>query len=118
MRMSQPGPGGQATGAQWRRWLLPAALAAGFLALLSVPRGAPGMPLAYSRFTADVAAGTVRAVTISPAGQVTGSLAGGSRSPPPSRSRSAVTASPSSWPPTTSRSPPRPPPRPPRCCQP
>ena len=77
MRMSQPGPGGQATGAQWRRWLLPAALAAGFLALLSVPRGAPGMPLAYSRFTADVAAGTVRAVTISPAGQVTGSLAGG-----------------------------------------
>ena len=77
MRMSQPGPGGQATGAQWRRWLLPAALAAGFLALLSVPRGTPGMPLAYSRFTADVAAGTVRAVTISPAGQVTGSLAGG-----------------------------------------
>ena len=51
MRMSRPGPGGQATGAQWRRWLLPAALAAGFLALLSVPRGAPGMPLAYSRFT-------------------------------------------------------------------
>ena len=77
MRMSQPGPGGQATGAQWRRWLFPAAVAAGFLALLAVPHGAPGTPLAYSRFTANVAAGLVRAVTISPAGQVTGQLAGG-----------------------------------------
>jgi cell division protease FtsH len=77
MRMSQPGPGGQATGAQWRRWLFPAAVAAGFLALLAVPHGTPGTPLAYSRFTADVTAGTVRAVTISPAGQVTGNLAGG-----------------------------------------
>ena len=77
MRMSQPGPGGQATGAQWRRWLFPAAVAAGFLALLAVPHGTPGTPLAYSRFTADVAAGLVRAVTISPAGQVTGQLAGG-----------------------------------------
>jgi cell division protease FtsH len=53
------------------------AVAAGFLALLAVPHGAPGTPLAYSRFTADVAAGLVRAVTISPAGQVTGQLAGG-----------------------------------------
>jgi cell division protease FtsH len=52
-------------------------VAAGFLALLAVPHGAPGTPLAYSRFTADVAAGLVRAVTISPAGQVTGQLAGG-----------------------------------------
>ena len=77
MRMSHPGPGGQANTAPWRRWVLPAAVGAGFLALLAVPHGAPVMPLAYSRFTADVAAGTVRAVTISPAGQVTGSLAGG-----------------------------------------
>jgi cell division protease FtsH len=77
MRMSQPGPGGQATGAQWRRWLFPAAAAAGFLALLAVPHGAPGTPLAYSRFTADVAAGLVRAVTISSTGQVTGQLASG-----------------------------------------
>jgi cell division protease FtsH len=35
------------------------------------------MALSYTRFLADVGAGTVRAVTISPAGQVTGSLAGG-----------------------------------------
>jgi cell division protease FtsH len=35
------------------------------------------MPLAYSRFTADVAAGTVRAVSIGPGGQVTGQLTGG-----------------------------------------
>jgi cell division protease FtsH len=51
---------------------------AGFLVLLSLPRGtARGMTLTYSRFTADVAAGTVRAVSIGPAGQVTGQLAGG-----------------------------------------
>jgi cell division protease FtsH len=50
----------------------------GFLALLALSRGAaPGMPLSYTRFVADVGAGTVRAVTIGPAGQVTGSLAGG-----------------------------------------
>ena len=52
-------------------------VAAGFLALLAVPHGTPGTPLTYSRFTADVAAGLVRAVTISPAGQVTGQLASG-----------------------------------------
>jgi cell division protease FtsH len=51
MRMSQPGPHGQANAAPWRRWLLPEAVAVGFV--------------------------TVRAVTIGPAGQVTGSLAGG-----------------------------------------
>jgi cell division protease FtsH len=77
MRMSQPGPGGRAHAAPWRRWLLPAAVTATFVALLAVPHGAAGMPLTYSRFTADVAAGTVRAVTIGPAGQVTGLLAGG-----------------------------------------
>ncbi|HYV76599.1 MAG TPA: hypothetical protein VE979_00575 [Streptosporangiaceae bacterium] len=49
MGMSQPGPGGQANTAPWRRWLLPVAVAAGFVALLAVPRGSPGMPLARSR---------------------------------------------------------------------
>lgn len=42
MRMSQPGPGGQANAARWRRWLLPAAVAASFLALLALPGRAPG----------------------------------------------------------------------------
>ena len=77
MRMSQPGPPGQANAAPWQRWLLPAAIV-GFLVLLTLPRGvAPGTPLTYTQFVADVGAGTVRAVTIGPAGQVTGSLAGG-----------------------------------------
>jgi cell division protease FtsH len=77
MPTSQPGPPGQAT-AQWRRWLFPAAFAAFFLILLTLPRGAaPGTALSYTRFLRDVGAGTVRAVTINPAGQVTGSLAGG-----------------------------------------
>ena len=35
------------------------------------------MPLTYTQFVADVGAGTVRAVTIGPAGQVTGSLTSG-----------------------------------------
>ena len=78
MRMSQPGPPSHANAASWRRWLLPAAIAAGFVTLLTLPRGAaPGMALSYTKFLADVGAGTVRAVTIGPAGQVTGSLAGG-----------------------------------------
>ena len=78
MRTSQPGPPGHANAAPWVRWLLPAAVAAGFVALLALPRGAaPGPPLSYTKFLADVGAGTVRAVTIGPAGQVTGSLAGG-----------------------------------------
>jgi cell division protease FtsH len=77
MRMSQPGPPGQAT-APWRRWLLPAAFAAGLLTLLALPHGAaPGTALSYTRFLADVGAGTVRTVAIGPAGQVTGSLASG-----------------------------------------
>jgi cell division protease FtsH len=78
MRTSQSGPPGQANAASWRRWLFPAAIAAGFATLLALPRGtAPGMALSYTRFLADVSAGTVRAVTIGPSGQVTGSLAGG-----------------------------------------
>ena len=77
MRMFPPGPGGQAHTAPWRRWLLPVALAAGFIVLLAVPHGvaASGVRLTYSRFTTDVAAGTVRAVSIGPDGQVTGQLA-------------------------------------------
>src|SRR5437660_1475834 len=78
MGMSQPGPPGHANAAPWRRWLLPAAGIAGVLTLLALPRGAPpGTALTYSRFVADVGAGMVRAVTIGPAGQVTGSLTGG-----------------------------------------
>ena len=78
MRISQPGPQGQANPAPWRRWLLPLGGTAGILALLSLTRGGPpGMMLSYTRFLADVGAGTVRAVTIGPAGQVTGSLATG-----------------------------------------
>jgi cell division protease FtsH len=78
MRTSSPGPPGRADAAQWRRWVFPAAIAAGLVTLLVLPRGtAPGMALTYTRFLADVGAGTVRAVTIGPAGQVTGTLAGG-----------------------------------------
>ena len=78
MRTSKPGPPGHANAAPWVRWLLPAAVAAGFVALLALPRGAaPGPALSYTRFVADVGAGMVRAVTIGPAGQVTGSLAAG-----------------------------------------
>ena len=48
------------------------------MALLALPGGASrGVPLSYTQLVADVGAGTVRAVTIGPAGQVTGSLAGG-----------------------------------------
>jgi len=78
MRMSSPGPPDQANVASWRRWLFPAAIAAGFVILLTLPRSAaPGTTLSYTRFLADVGAGTVRAVTIGPAGQVTGSLTSG-----------------------------------------
>ena len=75
MRMSQPG---QAKTVSWRRWLLPPAIGAGFLALLVLPRGAaPATALSYTRFLADVGAGTVSAVTIGPAGQVAGHLTSG-----------------------------------------
>src|SRR6201996_4264053 len=78
MRASSPGPPGQANAAPWRRWLVPGIIVAFFVALFALPRGsAPGPALSYTQFLADVSAGTVRAVTIGPAGQVTGSLASG-----------------------------------------
>jgi cell division protease FtsH len=78
MRTSSPVPPGQANAAPWRRWLLPGIVVAFFVALLALPRGAAaGVPLTYTQFVADVGAGTVRAVTIGPAGQVTGSLTSG-----------------------------------------
>jgi cell division protease FtsH len=78
MPISQPDPRGPATAASRRRWLLPLGGLAGLLTLFALSRGAPpGMTLSYSRFVADVGAGTVSMVTIGPAGQVTGSLTGG-----------------------------------------
>ena len=78
MRMSLPGPRGQGNAIPWWRWLFPVALAASLVTLFTASGGAPpGMPLTYTQFVADVGAGTVRAVTIDPAGQVSGSLAGG-----------------------------------------
>ena len=78
MRTSSPGPARRADTTKWRRWVFPAAIAAGLVTLVALPRGAaPGMALSYTTFLADVSAGMVRAVTISPAGQVTGTLAGG-----------------------------------------
>ena len=54
------------------------AITAGFLALFALPRrAAPDTAISYTRFLADVGAGTVHAVTVGPAGQVTGTLSGG-----------------------------------------
>ena len=62
MRTSSPGPPGRADAAQWRRWVFPAAIGAGLVTLLALPRGAaPGTALSYTRFLADVSAGMVRA---------------------------------------------------------
>jgi cell division protease FtsH len=78
MRMSQPGPHGQVNTAPWRRWLFRAAALGSLVTLLALPGGAPrGVALTYTRFVGDVGAGTVRSVTIGPAGQVTGNLASG-----------------------------------------
>jgi hypothetical protein len=78
MRTYLPRPHSQASMVTWRQWLLPLGAAAGIMALATMPRGAsPGMALSYSRFLADVGAGSVRTVTIDPAGQVTGGLATG-----------------------------------------
>src|SRR5712692_85377 len=78
MRASQPGPGGQAPPAARWRWLVPLVATALIFTLFTLPLGAaPGMALSYLGFVADVGAGAVRSVTIDPAGQVTGTLAGG-----------------------------------------
>ncbi|HEX6451393.1 MAG TPA: ATP-dependent zinc metalloprotease FtsH [Trebonia sp.] len=78
MRIYRPGPRGQATAVKWRQWLLPLGATAGVLALLALSQGSrPGLPVSYSQFLAEVGSGAVRAVTIGPAGQVTGILATG-----------------------------------------
>ena len=78
MRASQPGPDGQAPLATRWRWLLPLSGLAVLVTLLALPHGGPqGTVLSYSQFVSDVGAGTVRAVTIDPAGQVAGTLATG-----------------------------------------
>ena len=78
MRTYQPSPRGQAPTVTWRHWLLPLSAAAGIVALLALsPRATSGLALSYSQFLNDVGTGSVRAVTINPAGQVTGSLATG-----------------------------------------
>src|ERR1700751_5184590 len=78
MRTYRPGPRGQTTAVTWRRWLLPLGATAGILTLLALPQGSPPDPsLSYSQFLAKVSSGAVRAVTIGPAGQVTGTLATG-----------------------------------------
>jgi cell division protease FtsH len=75
MAMRTYQPGGEAPPVTWRHWLLPLGAAAGIVALLVLSPGHPaGLPLSYSQFLNDVDAGSVRAVTINPAGQVTGSL--------------------------------------------
>ncbi|MEP7024045.1 MAG: ATP-dependent metallopeptidase FtsH/Yme1/Tma family protein, partial [Actinomycetota bacterium] len=80
MRIPQPGSPGRVSLAQGRRWLLPLGGMITVFALLALSTGAPrGAALSYSRFQADVNAGAVRAVTISPAGQIAGSLASGQR---------------------------------------
>ena len=71
-------PAGQATRPRGGDGCCPGRSRPVFVTLLALPRGAaPGTALSYTRFLADVGAGTVRAVTIGPAGQVTGILAGG-----------------------------------------
>jgi cell division protease FtsH len=78
MRTYQRSPRGPAPAVTWRQWLLPLGAAAGIVALLALSPGTPsGLRLTYSQFLNDVGAGSVRAVTINPAGQVTGSLATG-----------------------------------------
>ena len=78
MRTYRPGPRGRATAVTWRQWLLPLGATAGVLALVALTQGGPpDPPLTYSQFLGEVGSGAVRAVTIGPAGQVTGTLATG-----------------------------------------
>jgi len=78
MRTYRPGPRNRATAVTWRQWLLPLGATVGVFALLALAQGGPPDPrLSYSQFLAQVGSGAVRAVTIGPAGQVTGTLATG-----------------------------------------
>jgi len=78
MRTYRPSPRGQAPTVTWRQWVLPLGAAAGIVAILALsPRAPSGLPLSYSQFVNDVGTGSVRAVTINPAGQVAGSLVNG-----------------------------------------
>ena len=78
MRTYRPGPDDRATAVTWRQWLLPLGATVGVLALLALTQGGPpDPPLTYSQFLAEVGSGAVRAVTIGPAGQATGTLATG-----------------------------------------
>ena len=78
MRTYRPGPRGRATVVTWRQWLLPLGATAGVLGLLALTQGSPpDPPLSYSQFLGQVGSGAVRAVTIGPAGQVTGILVTG-----------------------------------------
>jgi cell division protease FtsH len=78
MRTYRPGPRGRATPVTWRQWLPPLGATAGVLALVALTQGGPpDPPLTYSQFLGEVGSGAVRAVTIGPAGQVTGTLATG-----------------------------------------
>jgi cell division protease FtsH len=78
MRTYRPGPRNRATAVTWRQWLLPLGATVGVFALLALAQGGPPHPpLSYSQFLAQVGSGAVRAVTIGPAGQVTGTLATG-----------------------------------------
>ena len=78
MRTYRPGPRGRATVVTWRQWLLPLGATAGALGLLALTQGSPpDPPLSYSQFLGQVGSGAVRAVTIGPAGQVTGILVTG-----------------------------------------
>src|SRR5579864_1935222 len=78
MRTYRPSPRGQAPTVTWRQWVLPLGAAAGIVAILALsPRAPSGLPLSFSQFVNDVGTGSVRAVTINPAGQVAGSLVNG-----------------------------------------
>ena len=89
------------------------------MTLLALPRGAaPGTPLTYTQFVADVGAGTVRAVTIGPAGQVTGSLASGqpfTTTIPVALGGNGLAGDLAAHHVQVTATPPRP--RPPRCCR-
>ena len=78
MRTYQPGQRDQAPAVTWRQWLLPLGAAAGIVALVALsPKYTQGTTRSYSRFLTDVGAGSVNAVTLNPAGQVTGRLVTG-----------------------------------------